>query len=137
MQIRCYIPTDQRQVIELWALVFPDEPVWNEPANLIRRKLTVQPNLFFVCLVKDVIVGTTIAGFDGVRGWVHKVATHPQHRRKGISKALMEVAEEGLIAHGCTKLNLQVRQGNDSAVAFYQSLGYEVELRTSLGKHLS
>ena len=136
MQIRRYVPADQNGVIDLWAIVFPDEPSWNESASLIVRKLTVQPELFFVCVVNETIVGTTIAGFDGVRGWVHKVATHPEHRRKGISKGLMQAAEAGLIEQGCTKLNLQVRPGNDNAVAFYQSLGYNIEPRTSLGKHL-
>lgn len=136
LQIRTYQPSDQRGVIELWARVFSDEPVWNESESLIERKLTVQPDLFFVCVMNDTVVGTTIAGFDGVRGWVHKVATHPDHRRKGISKALMDAAEEGLAEHGCTKLNIQVRGGNDSAVAFYQSIGYNIEPRTSLGKHL-
>ena len=135
-QIRTYQPADQRGVIELWARAFPDEPAWNESENLIERKLTVQPNLFFVCVVNDTVIGTTIAGFDGVRGWVHKVATHPGHRRRGISKALMEAAEKGLVAHGCTKLNIQVRDGNNSAVAFYQSIGYKIEPRTSLGKQL-
>ena len=135
-KIRSYVPSDQDEVIKLWALAFPDEPTWNESASLINRKLTVQPELFFVYVINETIVGTTIAGFDGVRGWVHKVATHPEHRRKGISKALMHAAEKGLLQQGCTKLNIQVRDGNDKAVAFYQSLGYNIEPRTNLGKHL-
>ncbi|MBL4681509.1 MAG: GNAT family acetyltransferase [Pseudomonadales bacterium] len=136
IQIRNYLTSDECEVVELWMLVFPDEPAWNESKELIDRKLTVQPELFFVCVENKIIVGTTIAGFDGVRGWVHKVATHPEHRRKGISRALMRAAEKGLAKQGCTKLNIQVREGNIIAVEFYQSIGYNIEPRTSLGKHL-
>ena len=34
------------------------------------------------------------------------------------------------------KLNLQVRATNESVIAFYRALGYEVEERVSLGKRL-
>ncbi len=136
IEVRRFTLDDQAQVIELWGLAFPDEPAWNESEAMINRKLKVQSELFFVAEELGKIVGTTIAGFDGVRGWVHKVATHPEYLRRGIAKQLMKAAEQGLREIGCTKLNIQVREGNDSAVALYESLGYVVEPRTSLGKHL-
>ncbi len=136
INIRSYQSGDDQQIIELWHLAFPDEPAWNESEAMIERKQSVQPELFFVAEEHGKIVGTTMAGFDGVRGWVHKVATHPEHLRRGIAKQLMRAAEQGLRNLGCTKLNIQVRDGNDSAVALYESLGYIIEPRTSLGKHL-
>eukprot|EP00916_Digyalum_oweni_P023038 GHVL01038273.1.p1 GENE.GHVL01038273.1~~GHVL01038273.1.p1 ORF type:complete len:141 (+),score=6.96 GHVL01038273.1:94-516(+) len=134
--LRVYEATDEAAVIELWGLAFPDEPQWNESKALIDRKLLVQPELFFVAVTNERVVGTTIAGFDGVRGWVHKVATHPDYLRLGISRQLMTAAEQGLKRLGCTKLNLQVREGNESAAAFYKSLGFSIEPRTSFGKQL-
>ncbi|MBS04285.1 MAG: hypothetical protein CMQ24_16485, partial [Gammaproteobacteria bacterium] len=56
----------------------------------------------------------------GVRGWVHKVAADPDQRRSGIARHLMAAVEDGLRSAGCPKLNLQVRAGNDAAVAFYK-----------------
>ena len=135
MRIRRFGAADEEQVVELWGLAFPDEPEWNESRALIARKLQVQPELFFVAELDDRIVGTTIAGFDGVRGWVHKVATHPDYLRRGIATRLMAAAEQGLRDLGCTKLNIQVRAGND-AVAAYEAMGYQIEDRVSLGKHL-
>jgi ribosomal protein S18 acetylase RimI-like enzyme len=37
---------------------------------------------------------------------------------------------------GCTKINLQVRSSNSAVVSFYQSLGYDVEERVSMGKRM-
>lgn len=136
MKIRTYEPTDEAQVIALWNLTFPDEPEWNESKALIERKLNIQPELFLVAVKEEKIIGTTIAGFDGVRGWVHKVATHPDFLRQGVARELMSAAEEGLRKLGCTKLNIQVRTGNDGAVSTYESMGYVIEDRVSLGKHL-
>ncbi len=134
--IRTFEPDDESGVIHLWQETFPDEPPWNESQALIRQKLTTQPELFFVCEHEDRIVGTVIAGYDGVRGWVHKVATLPDMQRQGLAAELMATAEKALAERGCVKLNLQVRDGNNTAASFYQSIGYEEEARISMGKRL-
>ena len=134
--VREFENKDEAAVVELWQRVFPDEPAWNESTALIQQKLKIQRELFLVCEIDEELVGTVVAGFDGVRGWVHKVAAHPDHLRKGIARRLMQSAEEGLSKMGCTKLNLQVRADNDSAVQFYLSAGYAIEPRTSMSKHL-
>jgi ribosomal protein S18 acetylase RimI-like enzyme len=136
LEIQPYEPSDHAQVVALWSDVFPDDPPWNEPASMIRRKLTVQPQLFLVARLNSQVVGTVMAGFDGVRGWIHHLAVHGSYRRQGIASSLMRAAEKGLEAVGCPKVNLQVRATNSAVIAFYQSLGYELEERASLGKRL-
>ena len=39
----------------------------------------------------------------------------------------MEAAEERLRALGCAKINLQVRDDNEAARAFYEAIGYRLE----------
>jgi ribosomal protein S18 acetylase RimI-like enzyme len=65
------------------------------------------------------------------------VAVNPNLRRCGIGAALMRYVEKGLAEMGCPKLNLQVRAENREVVAFYESLGYNVEERVSMGKRLT
>ncbi len=137
LHIRPFRTADAGEVTALWNLVFPDEPPWNAPEQLIRAKQQVQPELFLVCVWDGRLVGTVMAGFDGVRGWVHKVACHPDARRQGVAARLMQAAEQGLAERGCVKLNIQVRAGNHAALDFYRAAGYEVEERISLGKRLS
>ena len=134
--VRPYQESDHERVVTLWSEIFPNEPKWNQSENLIALKMSVQPELFFVCLIDGEIVGTTIAGFDGVRGWVHKVGTSPAYRRYGVAAHLMQAAEEGLAKLGCHKVNLQVRAGNQGAVEFYRDAGYEPEDRVSMSKHI-
>ena len=76
-------------------------------------------------------------GYDGHRGWLYAVAVHPDHRRKQIGTNLIQSAFETLQSLGCIKVNLQVREvNNPEVVAFYESLGFEVEERISMGKLL-
>jgi ribosomal protein S18 acetylase RimI-like enzyme len=77
-----------------------------------------------------------MAGYDGHRGWVYYVAVSPGYRRQGIGTALMANVEEKLALMGCPKLNLQVRASNEDVIAFYKKLGYNVEERVSMAKHL-
>ncbi len=134
--VRPYETKDASAVVRLWETVFPDDPPWNDPPDVIRRKLTVQRELFFVCLSGGHLVGTVLAGFDGFRGWVNKVAADPEYQRQGIASRLMKAAEEGLAHVGCPKLNIQVRSENSSAVEFYKDAGYTIEDRVSMSKLL-
>jgi len=123
-------------VVGLWREIFAGDPPWNEPDGMIDRKLGVQPELFLVAESQGRVVGTVLGGFDGVRGWIHHLAVHEAHRRKGIATQLMRAAEDGLKKIGCPKINLQVRSTNLGVIDFYRSLGYSVEERASLGKRL-
>jgi ribosomal protein S18 acetylase RimI-like enzyme len=77
-----------------------------------------------------------MAGFDGVRGWIYHLAVAPECRRRGFATPLMRAAELGLRKLGCPKVNLQIRATNSGVVAFYRSLGYELEERLSMGRPL-
>jgi ribosomal protein S18 acetylase RimI-like enzyme len=48
----------------------------------------------------------------------------------------MQFGEELLLAVGCPKLNLQVRETNAQALGFYEALGYKIDASVSLGKRL-
>ena len=136
MIIRPYVESDEQHVAALWREVFPDAPEWNQPETDIWRKLSVQRDLFLVAVVDSELIGTTMAGFDGHRGWVYYVAVRKTYRRQGVATALMRHAESGLADLGCSKVNLQIRASNDEVVSFYRGLGYQIEERVSMGKRL-
>lgn len=134
--IRPLAASDREGVIALWQEVFSDDPPWNEPSEIIRRKGTVQPELLLVAEVQGPIVGAVVAGFDGMRGWIHHLAVDPAHRRRGVGSRLIAAGLDGLRKLGCPKVNLQIRAGNAATLAFYRSLGFEVEERISMGRKL-
>lgn len=136
MQIRPFHDSDEVAVIALWSEVLPDNAPHNDPATSIRKKLAVGRDLFFVAERDGKLVGTVMGGYDGHRGWIYSVATDPNHRRKGIGRALLRRLEADFAERGCLKVNLQVRSTNAEVIAFYQKLGYAVEERVSMGKRL-
>lgn len=135
MQIRPFRMTDEAAVVALWQQCDLLRP-WNDPHADIRRKLTTQPELFFVGECDTGLVASVMTGFDGHRGWVNYLAVNPLHRYKGYGRLLMAHVERTFHRLGCPKVNLQVRTSNQAAAAFYLRLGYRPEEAVSFGKRL-
>ena len=135
MRIRAYRPDDEVAVIALWHACGLTRP-WNDPRRDIERKLTVQPEMFFVIDDAGVLVATAMVGYDGHRGWVNYLAVAESHRRRGLGRQLMAEAERALTARGCPKLSLQIRATNSTVIAFYAGLGYAQDEVVSMGRRL-
>lgn len=131
--IRKYKPQDKHSLIKLWQTSFPDPAPYNEPTLVLAEKLKVD-NLIFIAEKSEQIIGSCMAGYDGHRGWLYSVAVCPEHRRTGIGSKLIKHAIKQLNQKGCAKVNLQILQSNEQIIAFYQSLGFSVEERISMGK---
>jgi ribosomal protein S18 acetylase RimI-like enzyme len=135
MHVRRYDDADRTAVIALWdaaGLLHPG----NDPHGDIDRKVADSPWGFIVMDEADSVIGTAMVGYDGHRGWINYLGCHPDHRRRGVATTLMAEARRLLIERGCAKVNLQVRAGNDSAIRFYESLGYTDDQVSSLGLRL-
>ena len=77
-----------------------------------------------------------MAGYEGHRGWVNYLAVDPAYQGKGFGRQIMQEIEKRLLALGCPKINLQVRDGNTQALEFYSRIGYKNDNVVSLGKRL-
>ena len=94
------------------------------------------PGLCIVGVEGDRIVASALAGFDGRRGWLYHVATHPDARRRGIATRLVRTIEDRLRAMGCRKLNLIVWEGDEDAMAFWTGIGYYRERTVEFAREL-
>lgn len=135
MRIRPFERADAAAVVSLWEACELTRP-WNDPHADIERKLAHSPALFLVGVEDGQVIGSVMAGYDGHRGWINYLAVHPALRGHGRGRALMDAAEERLTALGCPKVNLQVRQGNEAACAFYEAIGYTRQELADFGKRL-
>ena len=73
------------------------------------------------------IVGSLIATFDGWRGNMYRIAVHPDYRRRGIGRALVKEGEKCLVRQGAKRITALVEEKYPWAVAFWSSVGYEIE----------
>ena len=58
----------------LWQEAFPNDAPWNKASIAIAEKMRFQPDLMLVALEGRLVVGSVMAGYDGHRGWISRVA---------------------------------------------------------------
>jgi uncharacterized protein len=119
--IRSATVRDAASLAELWrtaGLRFRPELVASELASVLGQELVL------VYEEAGQITGTVFGTHDGRRGWVHRLATRPDRRGRGIASALVAELERRLLALGCPKVNLLIEPDNAAVAGFYTGLGY-------------
>ena len=126
---------DVTEVIALWQRC-GSLRAWNDPARDIALARKETNATVLLGRNDGVLVASVLVGHDGHRGWVYYVSVDPDHRAKGYGRMIMQAAEDWLRARGIQKLQLMVRGDNAQVHAFYESIGYYDQNRTTFAKWL-
>ncbi|MCW8344543.1 GNAT family N-acetyltransferase [Vibrio sp. ZSDZ65] len=117
--------TDYDSVIGLWHDTENMQLREADSRESITEYLDQNPNLSYVAMVTDRIVGAVLVGTDGRRGYIQHLAVADKHRGKRIGRGLIEKATQALGLIGINKTHLFVTTENENAQQFYRSLGWE------------
>jgi ribosomal protein S18 acetylase RimI-like enzyme len=128
-------PEDREAVVALWRACDLTRP-WNDPDHDYLQAVSGATSAVLVVRDGDAVAGSVMVGFDGHRGWVYYVAVHPDARRGGLGRALMAAAEAWLVARDAPKIQLMVREGNETATRFYEALGLERQAVVTYGRFM-
>ena len=83
------------------------------------------------------ITGSVRGTFDGMRGWVRRLATRPDRRGRGIATGLLTELERRLRGVGCRKVNLLIEPGHAAVASFYAGVGYRQDDLLFMEKRLA
>jgi len=114
---------DLEGVLTLWRDAA--EPTSTDSAEALGGLLRRDPGALIVAEVDGRIVGSVIAGWDGWRGAIYRLAVGPEHRRRGLGKSLLRAAEERLTGLGGRRVHAIVVEANADAVAFWDATDWE------------
>ena len=90
----------------------------------IATYLDRNPGMSFVATRDGAVIGAILAGHDGRRGYIHHLAVHPDARRQGVGRLLVDHALAALVRAGIQKAHLFVFHTNASGIAFWESAGW-------------
>ena len=116
---------DVDALLALWAVGRTKYAVTSDTPEAVRLVLGRSP--VFVVDGDDGLNGAVIAGWDGWRGNLYRLAVRPSARRAGLGTALVETAEAWLIEQGARRISLFVAFDNDEARAFWATVGYAAD----------
>jgi ribosomal protein S18 acetylase RimI-like enzyme len=115
---------DARAVLGLWAQERSEHASAADRLDDIERLIGDSPAALLVAEDDGEIVGALIAGWDGWRGNMYRLAVREGYRRQGIGIALTRAGEEYLRGCGVRRVTALVAFHDDVAGAFWESAGY-------------
>jgi ribosomal protein S18 acetylase RimI-like enzyme len=102
----------------------------------LQRLLESDSQALLVAESGGVMIGSLIAAWDGWRGNLYRLAVHPEHRRRGVARALLAEGERRLQTLGALRLSAIVDGHDAGALELWRSAGYERQARqVRLVKH--
>jgi ribosomal protein S18 acetylase RimI-like enzyme len=125
VEVRAATGADIDAVLAVWAEArsraaqTPDDPA------VVQQLLDRDPGALLVAESDGEVIGVLIAGWDGWRGNVYRLAVLPSHRREGIARELVEAGHERLRAQGARRITALVGGEEGAAHRLWRALGYQ------------
>ncbi|MFD8012415.1 GNAT family N-acetyltransferase [Streptomyces sp. NPDC058955] len=124
IEIRAAVPSDAESVLAFWRESAEGTSI-SDDADGVGRLLDRDPEALILAVDGDRIVGSVIAGWDGWRASLYRLAVLPSYRRRGLSKALLKAAEDRFASLGGRRADAMVLEVNERAHHAWEAAGYE------------
>ncbi|GAA2618031.1 GNAT family N-acetyltransferase [Paractinoplanes durhamensis] len=111
-------------ILEFWLVAAENDSRPADSRAAIDALHRRDPDALIVAVDGDEIVGTVIAGWDGWRCHLYRLAVAPSRRRQGIGRALISAAEERFRGLGGGRADAMVLDDNAEAHGAWSAGGY-------------
>ncbi|NED33283.1 GNAT family N-acetyltransferase [Streptomyces sp. SID8499] len=126
LRIRPATADDIDAVLAFWRTAAEGTSI-SDDRDGVARLVTRDPDALLLAEHTGELVGTVIAGFDGWRCHLYRLAVRPGRRRQGIGTALLAAAEERFARLGGRRGDAMVLTGNEGAHHAWRAAGYAPE----------
>jgi len=127
VKIRRLVPEDYQKMIELWEEAgLPYRPKGRDSKESIEKQMKESPDFFIGVFDGERLIGTVIASFDGRKGWINRLAVHPEYRRRGIGQLLIKEAEAVLKERGAWVICALIERENKPSLNLFEKCGYKL-----------
>ncbi|WRZ94301.1 GNAT family N-acetyltransferase [Streptomyces sp. NBC_01007] len=128
LRIRAGLSEDLDAVLAFWKVAAEGTSISDDRSG-VERLVARDPGALLLAEQAGELVGTVIAGFDGWRCHLYRLAVRPGRRRLGIGSALLAAAEERFVRLGGRRGDAMVLKENETAHHAWRAAGYAPEER--------
>jgi ribosomal protein S18 acetylase RimI-like enzyme len=122
--LRAASTEDLPAVLGFWQVAAENESRPADTSDAVTALFHRDPEALILAVDGTDIVGTIIAGWDGWRCHLYRLAVAPWRRREGIGGLLIAAAEERFRSFGGTRADAMVLDENPAAHGIWAAHGY-------------
>jgi ribosomal protein S18 acetylase RimI-like enzyme len=112
-------------LLSLWAEAAENDSRPADTGEAVLALLSRDPDAVIIAAADHgELAGSIIAGWDGWRYHLYRLAVLPSWRRRGVGRALLNAAEDRFEALGATRADAMVLVSNDLGQRLWQASGY-------------
>ncbi|WP_052848828.1 GNAT family N-acetyltransferase [Streptomyces avicenniae] len=126
VSVRAASASDVQAVLGFWRRAAEGASISDDPAG-VGRLIARDAGALLLAEVDGALAGTVIAGFDGWRCHLYRLAVAPDLRRRGVATALLDAAEARFAALGGRRADAMVLRRNEVAHHAWAARGYRAE----------
>ncbi|MFI9804080.1 GNAT family N-acetyltransferase [Streptomyces sp. NPDC052301] len=123
LSVRPAVHDDLDAVLAFWKTAAEGTSISDDRAG-VERLVDRDPGALLLAESAGDLLGTVIAGFDGWRCHLYRLAVHPERRRQGVASALLAAAEERFVRLGGRRADAMVLVRNETAQHAWSAAGY-------------
>lgn len=113
-------------VLALWSQAGLDNrPTGRDAPEALNQQLDTMGRHFWLAELDGRIVGAVLGTHDSRKGWINRLAVHPDFRRRGLARALLARVEQSLAEDGIEIFAALIDSGNETSCRVFESTGYE------------
>lgn len=117
-------PQEIQEILEFWITNAENGSRPTDSEAAVRALITKDPEALILAVDNDAIVGTVIAGWNGWRSGLFRLAVREDMRSQGIGRLLVERALERLRDIGVGRVDAMVLDDNERAHSAWESFGF-------------
>lgn len=126
LAVRELTPAFIPQVLSLWhAAGLPVKPSGRDHPKRLEQEIAAYPRNFIGAFDGERLVGVVVATWDGRKGWINRLAVHPEYRRQKVGQALISEAEQELERRGALIIAALIEPENDASLKLFESCGFQ------------
>ena len=124
-QIMPFSIDDFDEMIGVWVLAsLSYKPLGRDTRDSIGAQMKEDPGMFLCARVEGKMIGVVIGSSDGRKGYINRLAVIPDHRGKGIAKALITAIEDHLNSQGLRIITVLIEDASPESMDLFRSSGY-------------
>ena len=116
---------DYNRIIELWeASGLSYRPFGRDSRTSIDRQMQEENTRFLGIFHETRLIAAAITSHNGRKGWINRLAVHPEFRLKRIATMLIEYCEEWLIREGIEIFAVLIEDDNKASMELFAKNNY-------------